>query len=324
MKKIVLALSVLLCASATMNAQISETFQGTFSQTLVADKIIELEPTEMPASEVAKFVMDKFFNGFDDFDTTFTDENRQVSVKQSFTIGGTMSVNFSEDRELEDSLLSKILEAVKDEFDIPIRTLDNTKFVAAEGLFSSVSANGDTKSTASYMYRDAEGNTYSEKDINLIITANSIEKVVASTGETLFLYSFKDSDIEQTENGFKVKNYLPFTSSIEINEEGELIYNDLGFIPMKLTRIADNKKSMTQTNDILLNIYPNPTRDVLNVSADEYIQRVELINMAGQTVYTTPVQDKQTQINTSAMESGSYILNIYTAKEKITKRVVLR
>ena len=71
-----------------------------------------------------------------------------------------------------------------------------------------------------------------------------------------------------------------------------------------------------------VNFYPNPTKDYLTIETNLNIeQKIEIINLIGQTVYTIYINKKAT-INTSAFASGVYILKLYTDKETVIKKFV--
>ena len=51
-------------------------------------------------------------------------------------------------------------------------------------------------------------------------------------------------------------------------------------------------------------------------------QRLEIINLIGQTVYTTNINNKKTLINTSAFANGVYILKLSSDKETVVRKFV--
>ena len=78
-------------------------------------------------------------------------------------------------------------------------------------------------------------------------------------------------------------------------------------------------------NDTLItsiNIHPNPTKDNLTIETNTKTeQRLEIINLMGQTVYTNVINKKAT-INTSAFANGVYILKLFTDKETVVKKFI--
>ena len=67
-------------------------------------------------------------------------------------------------------------------------------------------------------------------------------------------------------------------------------------------------------NNIGMNLYPNPTTNLLNVEFSEKLSssnEIVVVNVLGQNVYTLSNTDKTfIQINTSNMTAGVYYLNV--------------
>ena len=71
-----------------------------------------------------------------------------------------------------------------------------------------------------------------------------------------------------------------------------------------------------------LSIYPNPTKDNLTIETNSITeQRIEILNLIGQTVYTNIINRKAT-VNTSAFAKGVYILKLSSYKETIVRKFV--
>ena len=85
--------------------------------------------------------------------------------------------------------------------------------------------------------------------------------------------------------------------------------------------------SITDVNELNVDksyaIYPNPAKDILAIESNsnkEY--RLEILNLMGQTVYTSNINNKKTNINTTAFANGVYIIKLYTDKEMVVKKIV--
>ena len=71
-----------------------------------------------------------------------------------------------------------------------------------------------------------------------------------------------------------------------------------------------------------IKVYPNPTKDNLTIETNSTKeQRIEIVNLIGQTVYTTII-NKKAIVNTSSFPSGVYILKLYTDKETVVRKFV--
>ena len=77
-------------------------------------------------------------------------------------------------------------------------------------------------------------------------------------------------------------------------------------------------------NNIKFNIYvyPNPVSNELIIETNfNTEQKFEIINMVGQTLYTSNINKKAT-VNTSTFANGVYILKLYTNKETLVRKFV--
>ena len=74
---------------------------------------------------------------------------------------------------------------------------------------------------------------------------------------------------------------------------------------------------------INISVYPNPAKDIINISSSEQINEVEIINLAGQIVYSSKENSKNLTINTAFLEKGNYLVNIHTDKGISTKKIVI-
>ncbi len=73
-----------------------------------------------------------------------------------------------------------------------------------------------------------------------------------------------------------------------------------------------------------LNIYPNPATSVINVESNNTINKVQLINLAGQVVFENTVKSDNTAIQTSQFPKGIYMLAITSDSGISTRKVSIR
>lgn len=69
-----------------------------------------------------------------------------------------------------------------------------------------------------------------------------------------------------------------------------------------------------------ISIYPNPASSVLNVNANSNIQSVEVMNLMGQTIQVELANGLNTQINTSSLSNGVYMLRVTTENGVINQK----
>lgn len=84
--------------------------------------------------------------------------------------------------------------------------------------------------------------------------------------------------------------------------------------------IAANEMS---TNEVIIadkiNVYPNPVKDILNINSEKPIQKIQVMNMAGQIVFEG---GEDSSINMQNLPKGLYIVNIYTPNQMQSKKVI--
>lgn len=73
-----------------------------------------------------------------------------------------------------------------------------------------------------------------------------------------------------------------------------------------------------------INVYPTVVKDVLNISAKSSITNISIVNSMGQHVMRISPNAISTQINTSALASGVYMVKIEAGKETLTKKVIVK
>lgn len=73
-----------------------------------------------------------------------------------------------------------------------------------------------------------------------------------------------------------------------------------------------------------ISIYPNPAKDILNISSDEAVASIELYNMLGEKVLSTHGVANDTYIDVSSLSNGAYILKIRTVKGVGEYKVIVK
>lgn len=97
----------------------------------------------------------------------------------------------------------------------------------------------------------------------------------------------------------------------------------MGYITVKST--ADCATMGTSNaNAEKIQIYPNPTKNILYIKSPNEIKNIEIFDVAGRKVMNTNVSSKQkeTQVNLEKLNSGVYILKTYTSSGLETFKVI--
>ena len=69
-------------------------------------------------------------------------------------------------------------------------------------------------------------------------------------------------------------------------------------------------KNIETDNSVI--VYPNPSKDILNINSVELVSRVEIYNLLGKIVKVSELSSTDFSINVSDLAAGSYVINLYT------------
>jgi len=119
----------------------------------------------------------------------------------------------------------------------------------------------------------------------------------------------------------------------EINDNDELIltpistgsskiiirFNSNGQYVDKILAVHTATLGVTDTKTITLNIYPNPTTDILNIKTQDKIVEVSVFDVTGKVIDTKMLDGK---INVSQIQKGNYILRIVTDRTTYQEKFI--
>ena len=137
------------------------------------------------------------------------------------------------------------------------------------------------------------------------------------------MLSFKGSSFDGTnvtpEGDFasNARDARAFVDNVALYE-GELSVADVA----QLFNNGNNSLSVKEQKINSLKIYPNPVKDIFNVSYSSEISSVRVMNLLGQEVISTAVNATSTQIDMSQLSSGAYIVNVTVGDTIKTIKVV--
>lgn len=80
--------------------------------------------------------------------------------------------------------------------------------------------------------------------------------------------------------------------------------------------------SVSEINAIGMQMYPNPSDNVVRVNADQQITGIEVFDLTGKTVEAFAPQAVQTVLNVSEWESGVYLIQVTTEQGTATQRFI--
>lgn len=92
-----------------------------------------------------------------------------------------------------------------------------------------------------------------------------------------------------------------------------LLFKSNGNKPLNIDNasITPQTLSVTGLKQFEFESYPNPFIDMLNIQAASDIDKIEVFNLMGKRVISETINAKQTQLETSNLSSGVYILKAY-------------
>ncbi len=120
--------------------------------------------------------------------------------------------------------------------------------------------------------------------------------------------------LEFNAEGLSVDTY---TANIRISSNDS--ENSLVIIPVTLN--VETASSVDDMEMINVSVYPNPARDIVNIVAQNEIVKCNIMNMLGQIVYSTNVNNNKTTIELSTLSNGMYLIQVITKEGILTQRL---
>ena len=105
---------------------------------------------------------------------------------------------------------------------------------------------------------------------------------------------------------------------VNVGGNSQTIDNPEGNFTMSMSRMLANDAFSNET----FKAYPNPVKDILNLSYIQEISNVELYNIVGQQVIVKTVNANQSQIDMSQLVSGTYLVKVFADNQIQTIKVV--
>ena len=215
----------------------------------------------------------------------------------------------------------------------------------AEGeIIYPISAKSSGKTTLNPTYFSFEGGNPAEPVYSIYINGLEIgDEVAAFDGEKMIGATRINS-----ENAFE--NELPVFTTLtkgkgyeagnpiilKVWSENEIVTADFTMEAMYNSYISDvypdedgkysivniTKGSLISDDEIL--VFPNPATENISIISTNEIFEVSILNNFGQQVYESKINDINTQINTSNLESGIYIIKIKTINGLKTHKLIIK
>lgn len=191
----------------------------------------------------------------------------------------------------------------------------NNSSVDANAWFftQGIQLTGGSEYTISYKYGNNSNDNYAE---SLHVLYGSEAVANAMTEEI--------ADHPTIDNGMAMMNEVTFTpetsgiyyfgfNAYSSPNQGQLFLDDI-----EVTATLSNPDFSFNS----LVVYPNPVKDILNVSNQETITNITIFNMLGQKVLEYNLKETNPKIDMSSLSSGSYLAKITSGNSTKTMKVI--
>jgi hypothetical protein len=101
----------------------------------------------------------------------------------------------------------------------------------------------------------------------------------------------------------------------EYKAEAVYYFGDSGFSNVDWADVPSTGIGENPMN--VLNVYPNPANDVVNIIASYTVKSIQVLNNIGQVILSSEINDKSYQFNVSTFEKGIYFIKIETGEGDI-------
>ncbi len=166
--------------------------------------------------------------------------------------------------------------------------------------FGPVDIPGPATTTVSFEISDDTGNTIPDAEI-------TFDGIAYDPG----VYQIPDIQAFQYYD-YKVEHDMYHTV------EGEVyVYPD---IVVEITMEPDDVQ-VTTPDELTLEVFPNPVRELLNIESADRIEELRLVNLLGETTYSVAPGSMQYQLDVSSVKAGTYLLLVLTDEGIVTRKI---
>ena len=71
-------------------------------------------------------------------------------------------------------------------------------------------------------------------------------------------------------------------------------------------------------------LYPNPAQNYVTIQSDRVLSSIEIRNLAGQTVYSTGINEQHLNISLSGIPKGLYVVTVTSGNQVLNQKLVIR
>ena len=112
-----------------------------------------------------------------------------------------------------------------------------------------------------------------------------------------------------------LKSFIQNRSASVVSELSGLGYSNCASISAGVNELENDIKEIT--------IYPNPSTDKFIVSSSEPITELKIFDSTGRNIFSEKTISQAVEVS-APNENGIYLLQIFTEKNMITKRIIIQ
>jgi hypothetical protein len=99
---------------------------------------------------------------------------------------------------------------------------------------------------------------------------------------------------------------------------------DFGGSATTVIKNINPSSGLETLNNTKVIVYPNPAKDQMTIAAGMKMNRIELVTVTGQTMFTQIVNNNTTNIQLAGVSSGMYFVKIYAESGIVVKQVIVK
>jgi hypothetical protein len=123
--------------------------------------------------------------------------------------------------------------------------------------------------------------------------------------------------------GYEFINWTDSTGN-EVSDDSVYIFT-MPSENMSFTANFDEQTGVWKDNlSKKINVYPNPSNQYINISAEVGINKIIIYDLTGKVIYNRKMKDPEINISTGKFNTGLYIMQIHTDKGIFQKKIQIQ
>ena len=161
--------------------------------------------------------------------------------------------------------------------------------------------------------------------INTVAPTGTVNQTFCA-GETIGLINITGTDIvwyDASTGGNVVNSSAPIVSGVTYYAS-QMLNSCESSTRLAVTMTLGNCLGIDDFVKLQMTLYPNPTKDFVIVDANQVIEKVELMNLLGQTIFTKTFNENEVKVYLDNLPTATYLLRITSENNVITSYKILK